>query len=96
MLLLRNSGSRAGVHAYGYRIALPAEHKNTPVTVLIRHNGEYRVSTLNGLQLSIGRIPIENLQGFKRTDRAPEDSRWNGEQMLTQGHDPLNELRKLF
>lgn len=92
------SSSRAGIHAYGYRIALPAEHKNTPITVLIRHNGEYRVSTLNGLQLSIGRIPIENLQRFKRTDRAPEEieSYWDSDQMVTKGHDPLNELRKLF
>lgn len=87
------SSSRAGIHAYGYRIALAPEQTRRAVTVVIRHNGEYRVSTPEGKPLCQGVIPMANLQRYKRDDRAAqqEEPRAGLDQF-----NPMSELYGLF
>ena len=40
-------------------------HANRLVTIVVRHNGEYRVSTPAGLEIKTGAIPLEYLQQNK-------------------------------
>ena len=59
------SSLNGDVDVFGYRIDLHKAHANRLVTIVVRHNGEYRVSTPAGLEIKTGAIPLQYLQQNK-------------------------------
>ena len=62
--------SRGGVHLFGVRIPVSMRYANAVVTVIVRYNGEYLISSPRGDRLASGVIPRENLQTKHWHDRA--------------------------
>lgn len=62
--------SRGGIHLFGVRIPVSMRYANAAVTVVVRYNGEYLISSPRGDRLASGVIPRENLQTKHWHDRA--------------------------
>ena len=62
---ITTASRRAGVYFYGQRFQLPAESADTAVAITVRHNGEFRISSLAGQELLTGSIPMEQMQSHK-------------------------------
>lgn len=62
---ITEASKKAGVCFYGQRFQLPPECAGTWVSITVRHNGEFLVSSLEGRELLTGAIPIDQMQSYK-------------------------------
>lgn len=82
------------IHVFGYRISLPHVYANRLVSIMVRHNGEYRVSTQDGAEIKTGSIPMEYLH--QNTFNSPVDEvSTNASELSQRDHDPMSDLREL-
>ena len=56
------SSLNAEVTVFGFCLSVPKQYANRLLTIIVRHNGEYRISTPEGLEVKSGNIPLEYLQ----------------------------------
>lgn len=75
---------------FGYRITVPKIYANRLLTIMVRHNGEYRISTPEGLEVKSGAIPLDYLQRNRMHAHATEKLHAH-----TQDFDPMSDLREL-
>lgn len=75
---------------FGYRITVPKIYANRLLTIMVRHNGEYRISTPEGLEVKSGAIPLDYLQRNRMHAHSTEELHAH-----TQDFDPMSDLREL-
>ena len=75
---------------FGYRISIPKLYANRLLTIMVRHNGEYRISTPEGLEVKSGAIPLDYLQ--RNTMHAHATEKFPTPR---QDFDPMSDLREL-
>lgn len=82
----------ASVHFFGTRIELPAVYAGTWVSITVRHNGEFLVSTLAGTEIRIGTIPIARMQEHKFDDRQADTAPAHEPEQPTKVHELMKGL----
>lgn len=75
---------------FGYCISIPKLYANRLLTIMVRHNGEYRISTPEGLEVKSGAIPLDYLQRNTMHAHATEKL-----PTPRQDFDPMSDLREL-
>lgn len=90
----RLSSLNAEIEVFGYRIALPSSYANRLLTVVVRHNGQYRVSTAEGLEVKSGTIPIPYLHKYSINSRVDRSSSEMPSEAKTL-FDPMSDLEGL-
>ncbi len=84
------SSLNAEMVIFGYRITLPKHYANRLLTIMVRHNGEYRISTPEGLEVKAGAIPLDYLQRNKINAHETKEI-----SVTKQDFDPMSDLREL-
>lgn len=90
----RLSSLNAEIEVFGYRIALPSSYASRLLTVVVRHNGQYRVSTAEGLEVKSGTIPIPYLHKYSINSRVDRSSSEMPSEAKTL-FDPMSDLEGL-
>lgn len=89
--LIQLSSLSGEVTVFGYRLSVSKQYANRLLTIIVRHNGEYRISTPEGLEVKSGNIPLEYLQN----NRINAPAAISKSSVSDADFDPMSDLKEL-
>lgn len=85
------SSLNAEVTVFGCSLSVPKQYANRLLTIIVRHNGEFRISTPEGLEVKSGNIPLEYLQSNRINAQATNSKSSSS----YADFDPMSDLKEL-
>ena len=85
------SSLNAEVTVFGCRLSVSKQYANRLLTIIVRHNGEFRISTPEGLEVKSGNIPLEYLQ----SNRINAQATGSKSSSSYADFDPMSDLKEL-